>query len=121
MLTQKFEKKPRAVACPDTRSTRPQFKNIPECRTTAKKLGFVDSLLVVRNGYLISENYFQESWTASDSSNGMKGDYDAIEESGYGFLWWIVKIGGYWTQCPRNTHPPVSNRTLWRAQRCKSQ
>jgi CubicO group peptidase (beta-lactamase class C family) len=50
---------------------------------------------------IIPEDYFQESWTASEPSNGMLGTYDAIEESGYGFLWWIAKMGGYWTYFAR--------------------
>lgn len=49
---------------------------------------------------IIPEDYFQESWTASDPSMGML-DYDAIEESGYGLLFWIGKMGGYWTYLAR--------------------
>ncbi len=50
---------------------------------------------------ILSEDYLQESWTASEPSKGMLANFDAIEESGYGFLWWIAKMGHYWTYLAR--------------------
>ena len=61
--------------------------------------------LFVRDGNLdgqqiIPRDYLQESWAPSEPSLGALGD-DAIEESGYGYLWWVAKMGGYWTYLAR--------------------
>jgi CubicO group peptidase (beta-lactamase class C family) len=61
--------------------------------------------LFIQNGNLdglqiIPQDYLQESWVPSEPSLGALW-YDAIEESGYGYLWWVAKMGGYWTYLAR--------------------
>ena len=45
---------------------------------------------------IIPENYLQESRNPSEPSKNALA-YDAVQESGYGYLWWIAKMGDYWT------------------------
>jgi CubicO group peptidase (beta-lactamase class C family) len=49
---------------------------------------------------IIPDDYLHEGWTRSTPSFGML-PHDAVQESGYGYLWWIAKMGDYWTYLAR--------------------
>ncbi|MBN1272051.1 MAG: serine hydrolase [Candidatus Aminicenantes bacterium] len=52
---------------------------------------------------IISENYHQESRIPSDLSENELAGCDAVQESGYGYLWWIAKMGDTWTYLARGS------------------